>query len=209
MIFDKDLDRALWAMMAGCSDNRSDIAYFIKTLPKEIIMDIRRALEDKKQGFFDISNYSNRYLKSGFFNYKYSIDVVNSTLMLKVVRYKTYINKTDGNEHVLHEEEFQLNLNMLYPALIHNVKKEYIGNFIAKSSKVNFEDDIYKGIIYKYVCGNYELIGTIFGKFIKTTDNEINNLSYVNFDKCCPNELYFADFASKDRVMNLVKNKKR
>lgn len=47
MIFDKDADRALWAMMAGCSDKRSDIAYFIKTLPKEIIMDIRRALEEK------------------------------------------------------------------------------------------------------------------------------------------------------------------
>ena len=208
MIFDKDLDRALWAMTAGNADKRSDIAYFIRTIPKEIVYDVRRALEDKKHGFFDINNYSNRYFKNGIFDYKYSIDIVNSTLMLKVLRYKNYVNKNDGKEHVLHEEEFHLNLNMLFPALIHDVKKEYVGNFVATSSKVNFEDDVYKGIIYKYVCGNYELIGTIFGNFIKTTDNEMNNLSYVNFDKCCPSEIYFSDFSSSDRVMNLIRSKK-
>ena len=209
MIFEKDVDRALWAMMAGCSDKRSDIAYFIKTLPKEIIMDVRRALEDKKHGFFDIDNYSNRFFKNGVFDYKYSIDIVNSTLILKVLRYKTYTNKNDGKEHILQEEEFHLNLNMLYQSLINDVKREYIGNFVAISSKVNFENDIYNGIIYKYVCGNYELIGTIFGNFIKTTDNEMNNLSYVNFNKCCPSELYISDFISNDRVMNLIRGKKR
>ena len=67
--------------------------------------------------------------------------------MLKVLRYKNYVNKNDGKEHVLHEEEFYLNLNMLFPALIHDVKREYVGNFVATSSKVNFEDDVYKGIM--------------------------------------------------------------
>jgi hypothetical protein len=57
MIFDIDSDRALWAMMAGCSEKRNDIAYFISTLPNEIIMDVRRALEDKKHGFFDNDSY--------------------------------------------------------------------------------------------------------------------------------------------------------
>ena len=209
MIFDKDIDRALWAMIAGCSDKRSDIAYFISTLHNEIIMDVRRALEDKKHGFFDTDIYSNRYFKNCNFDYKYSIDIVNSTLMLEVIRYKTYVNRNDGKEHILHEEKFCLNLNMLYPALVHNVKKEYIGNFFAISSKVNFDDDIYKGIIYKYVCGNYELVGTIFANFIKTTDNDMNNLCYVNFDKCCPRELYKVDFLTKDRVKSLVNSKKK
>ena len=129
--------------------------------------------------------------------------------MLEVIRYKTYVNRNDGKEHILHEEEFHLNLNMLYQSLINDVKREFIGNFVAISSRVNFENDVYKGIIYKYVCGNYELIGTIFGNFIKTTDNEVNNLSYVNFNKCCPSELYKVDFLTKDRVKSLVNSKKK
>lgn len=129
--------------------------------------------------------------------------------MLKVLRYKSYINKNDNKEHILHEEEFHLNLNMLYQSLINDVKREFIGNFVAISSMVNFENDVYKGIIYKYVCGNYELIGTIFGNFIKTIDNDLNSLTYVNFNKCCPQELYISDFSSDDRVKNLIISKKR
>ena len=209
MIFDYDLDRAIWAMLAGNSEYRNDIAYFFKTLPLELINEVIRALEDKKHGFFDRKNYENRYYKNGNFDYKYSIDIVNSTLMLNVIRYNTYFSKTDNKEHILHEERFTLNLNMLYPALTRNVDREYIGNFSAMSSKVNFENDVYKGVTMKQICANYELIGNLFGTFVKTTDCNSINLSSVNFDKRCPKELYRTDLSTDDRVLNLVKSKKK
>ena len=63
MIFDYDLDRALWTMLSGSSVHRDEIAYFLRTLPVELVNDIRRALEDKKHGFFDRNSYDDRYYK--------------------------------------------------------------------------------------------------------------------------------------------------
>lgn len=209
MIFDYDLDRALWTMLSGSSVHRDEIAYFLRTLPVELVNDIRRALEDKKHGFFDRNSYDDRYYKNGKFDYKYSIDIVNSTLCLVVSRYKTYINKTDNKEHILHEEKFCLNLNMLYLPLTRNIDREYVGNFSVMSSKVNLENGVYKGITFKQLCANYELIGNMFGTFVKTTDGENINLAKVNFKKCCPKEIYETDLITDDRVLNLVRSNKR
>ena len=45
MIFNSNLDRALWAMISSYSGNRDDIVYFIKTLPKEIYDDVVDSLK--------------------------------------------------------------------------------------------------------------------------------------------------------------------
>lgn len=52
MIFNSNLDRALWAMISSYSGNRDDIVYFIKTLPKEIYDDVVDSLNKKSHGTF-------------------------------------------------------------------------------------------------------------------------------------------------------------
>lgn len=207
MLFGYNLDRALWAMVSGNSDNRSDIAYFIKTLPNEIYQDIIDSLNKKSHGKFSIVKKELDIFP--VIKYYYEIDICNSNLILKVHRWNTYLNRTDSTEHVKDEEYFCLTLNMLYLPLTRNVEKEYIGSFLAMSSSHVYENGVYKGIDYKSTNGNYHLIGTPFGNVVKCENGNTTSITKINFDKRMPKEIYKTDFESDDRVMNLIKSNKR
>lgn len=205
MVFDYNLDRALWAMLSGNSENRSDLAYLIRTLPEEIYKEISFALvQTRDETFTPIKKDT----KIGEIYYHYEIDICNSNLILKVHRWNTYINGNDNIKHIGDEESFALTLNMLYMPLTRNVDREYIGSFIAISSKNIYSNGVYKGIDYKSITGNYDLIGTPFGTMIRCKSNDTTSITKINFDKRMPKEIYRNDFETEDRINNLVKSRK-
>lgn len=207
MIFNSNLDRALWAMISSYSGNRDDIVYFIKTLPKEIYDDVVDSLNKKSHGTF--STVSKELDVFPILKYHYVIDICNNNLILKVHRWNTYLNRNDSSEHVKDEEYFCLTLNMLYLPLTRNVDCEYIGSFVGMTSSHVYENGSYKGIDYKSINGNYYLIGTYFGNIVKCNSGNETYISKINFDKRMPREMYKTDFESEDRVMNLIKSDKR
>ena len=205
MIFDCNLDRALWAIM-NIDENRDEIAYFINNLPIEIYKDIRLGLSEKFNGDFKIYN---KEIKDGNGNiYKYQIDVCNSSLMLKVYKYNNYINKNDNSLHVKNEEYYCLTLNMLYIPLTRNISHEFLGSFLSSSSKTIFKNGVYRGIQCDSSYGNYDLFSTIFGNMVKCKSANGTFYKKIDFSKKMPKEVYLTDFKSNDRVINLVKHRK-
>lgn len=205
MVFDYNLDRALWAMLSGNSENRSDIAYFIRTLPEEIYKDISFALIQKRDETFTPIK---KEIQIGELYYHYEIDICNSNLILKIHRWNTYINVNDNQERIKDEESFALTLNMLYMPLTRNVDREYIGSFVAMSSKQIYENGIYKGIDYKTISGNYDLIGTPFGNIVRCKSGDMISIAKIDFNKRMPNEIYKTDFETEDRINNIIRSKR-
>ena len=96
MIFNSNLDRALWAMISSYSGNRDDIVYFIKTLPKEIYDDVFDSLNKKSHGTF--STVSKKLDVFPILKYHYVIDICNNNCnkivninCINIFRYTHYI----------------------------------------------------------------------------------------------------------------------
>ena len=213
MIFDKNYDKALWLLVASNKEDSERICKLINCIPEDIYVGIQNAIDNYYNGnYYDKKNnggrekivYSTTLIDNDGFGSSITVKIVLGKLYFNVYRWKEDISRIEeeyelilkdiNNEDLSEMFYFDKNFIGRYSSEINNIR--FVG-YLTDVNAVNLDRKYYvKRIPFCYV------ISSFLGK-------KRIGMKIINVTKNMPEEIYFDDFSSQDKINGLVKKKIR
>ena len=211
MLFDKNFDKSLWLLVAGNKKDSENVCKLISYIPEDICKNIQIAIRDYcNGGIKDSIIYKDTYNGVDGFDYyivvKYEDDVINNIYNLCITLYRW------KEKEIRIEEEYNLVLRYIHVSQLDNMLyfiKDTIGSYSSEINNIKFVgyltdvDPIsyersfsLKKVPFRYIVSSY-------------LGNRKKGIRYVNVSNDMPDEIYYEDFSSQEKINGLVKKRKR
>ena len=213
MIFDKNYDKALWLLVASNKDDSERICKLINSIPKDIYLNIQNAIYNYYNGnYYDKKTnnvrekiiYSSTLIDNDGFESAITVKIVLGRLCFNIYRWKEDIERVEEEYELLLKDFENQDLSEMY-----YFDKNFIGRYSSEINNIKFvgylTDVNTINIDRKYYLKRIPfcfIVSSFIGK-------KRIGMKIINVNKNMPEEIYFDDFSSKDKIDGLVKKKVR
>jgi len=213
MIFDINYDKALWLLVASNKEDSERICKLINSIPEKIYVEIHNAIDNYYNGICYDNKFNNIREKVVYSSTLTDNDGFESAIIVKIVLGKLYFNIYRWKEDIERvEEEYQLILKDINNQDIDEMfyfDKSFIGEYSSEINDIKFvgylTDINTFNLDRKYYLKRIPfcyIISSFLGK-------KRIGMKIINVNKKMPEEIYYDDFSSQDKINSLIKKKSK